>query len=232
MAAINPGFDLFTVVEGSTYFNLEPLFPGAGIIYSEGIPIDPENFGNFSTGIERQGSIPDGQSGVIPIEMFAENSISKEPVKLFPFGLGEGVGEFHTIINRGGIFPHLINTDGLVRPSTGVMTVHRNRTGGGRFELTLNINPLIVITKVGGSIKDITSPDIIKIIDGSGLLNPVGSIGGQWTADDLPKISAKRNPAFPIGDFFIATDRFTKEPITVQLTSGGLDAQRLVQIAF
>lgn len=232
MATINPGFDFFTVVEGSTYFNLEPLFPGSGIIYSEGLPIDPENFGNFSTGIERKGEIPDGESGVIPIEMFAENSVSIEPIKLAPFGLGDGVGEFHTIINRGGIFPNLPNTDGLVRPSTGVMSIHRNRTGGGRFELMLNINPLIVITKVGSSIKDLNGPDVIKVIDGSGLLNPVGSIGGQWTADPLPKFVEKRSATFASGNFFAATDRVSKEAITVQLTSGGLDAQRLVQIAF
>lgn len=85
------------------------------MIYSEGLPIDPERYGNFSTGIERKGEIPDGESGVIPIEMFAENSVSIHTVRLTPFGLGDGIGEFHTVINRGGVFSNLPNSDSFVK---------------------------------------------------------------------------------------------------------------------
>lgn len=230
MATIGSGYDLFSVVKGSTLIDLGQIFPGAEVIYSDGVPIDPEQYGNFSTGIKRYGELPHGESGVIPIEMFAEHSVSIKPVSLKPYGLGDGYADFHTIINLGGILPNLPNTDGLVRPSTGVMAIHRSATGGGRFELMLNINPLIVLTKVGGSVADLESDDIIKVIDGSGLLNPVGSIGGQWS-EAPPAARGLLQENLRAEGFFAATDRLSSEPSTVDLTSGGVRAQRQVQCA-
>lgn len=230
MATIGNGFDLFSVVKGSTRIDLEPLFPGIGTVYSEGIPIDPDRTGNFSTGLVRKGELPDRLSGVVPIEMFAEHSISIKPVPLAPFGLGDGFADLHTIINAGGVLPGLLNTDGLVQPSVGVMGIWRNFSGGGRFELLLNINPLIVLTRVGGSVRDVKGPDIIRTFDGTGLLNPVGSIGGQWTSEPHRDRSI-RDERFPTGGFHAALDRSNSEPVSVQLTSGGLGAERLVQCA-
>ena len=230
MPAIQPGYDLFSVVKGSTMINLEPLFPGAGIVYSNGVPIDHTQSGNFSTGLQRKGELNERESGVIPIAMFAEHSVSTKPVNLLPFGLGEGLADFHTIINLGGVLPNLPNTDGLVQPSEGVMGIWRTFSGGGRFELLLNINPLIVLTKVGSIVSSLESSDIIKIIDGSGLLNPVGSIGGQWS-DRPANARAISHGAFSQGNFFAAIDRASNNPVSVQLTSGGVDAQRLVQCA-
>lgn len=230
MAIINKGYDLFSVVKGSTYINLENIFPGAEIINSNGIPIDQKKFGNFSTGIERKSELPDNENGAIPIEMFAEHSISIKPINLEPFDLGKGDCDFHTIINRGGILRGLPNTDGLIRPSEGVMTVFRKR-GGGEFELSLNINPLIVLTKVGGKIEDLNGEDVIKTIDGSGLLNPVGSIGGQWSENISQNFNYVRNSDYRNGGFFCGINRVTSEPITIQLTSGKTDAHRLVQLA-
>ncbi len=229
MATIGAGYDLFSVVKDSTMINLEPLFPGVGIVYSNGVPIDAKQFGNFSTGLVRKGELSARESGVVPIEMFAEHSVSVKPVSLAHFGLGEGEADLHTIINAGGVLPGILNTDGLVRPSAGVMGIWRTFSGGGRFEIMLNINPLIVLTRVGGSVKDVKGPDIIKAIDGSGLLNPVGSIGGQWS--DAPPRRMVWNEVFGNGDFFAAIDRTSREPVSVELTSGGLDAHRLVQCA-
>jgi hypothetical protein len=228
MATINAGYDLFSVVKGSTLINLDSIFPGAGIIYSDGVPIDGERFGSFSTGLIRNAALEDGQSGAIPITWFAEHSVSVEPVDLAPFGLGEGQADFHTIINAGGVLPDLPNTDGLVRPSQGVMLIRRSRGGGGRFELAVNINPLIVLTKVGGSMSSLDGPDVIKVIDGSGLLNPVGSIGGQWAETEY-RAGTRAAEAFPSGGNFAAgLDRNLAEPVKIELTSGGVEAQRVV----
>ena len=138
MAIIGIGFDLFTVVKRSTSFQLDPLFPGVGTIHSDGVRIDPETHGNFTTGLKRKEELPDNESGAISIAWFAEHSISVNPVKLAPFGLGDGEADFHTIINLGGVLPRLPNTDGLVRPSDGVMMIKRSLPGGGRFDLALN----------------------------------------------------------------------------------------------
>ena len=227
MATLSAGYDLFSVVKGSTLFHLDPLFQGAGTLYSDGVPIDRETMGNFSTGLLRKGEIPDGESGVVPIEMFAEHSVSVSPVKLSPFGLGDGEADFHTIINLGGLLPNLPNTDGLVRPSQGVMAIRRSRPSGGRFEIMLNINPLIVLTRVGGSIADLEGPDVIQRIDGSGLLNPVTSIGGQWS--EAPTKLAVQHQQFSAGNFWAAFDRTSGDPGTVELKSGGLGAERLVE---
>lgn len=225
MAAIKAGYDLFNVIAGSTRINLDPLFPGAGVVYSDGVPIDPDRLGNFTTGLIRKGDLADGSSGVVPIAWFAEHSISTKPVKLAPFGLGDGEADYHSIINLGGVLPNLPNTDGLVRPSEGVMSIRRLRPSGGRFELLLDINPLIVLTKVGGDVSQLDGPDVIKYFDGSGLLNPVASIGGQWS--EVPHERAIRSDQFArTENFSAALDRTTSQPATVELTSGGLDANR------
>jgi hypothetical protein len=231
VAILRAGHDLFNVVKGSTVVNLDSLFPGAGNVYSDGVPIDPVNLGNFTTGLIRKADLPEGESGAVPIIWFAEHSVSTHPVNLAPFGLGEGNADYHTIINLGGVLPYLPNTDGLVRPSEGVMTIHRSRVGGGRFDLVLNINPLIVLTKVGGRPFPLNGPDVIKVIDGSGILNPVRSIGGQWS-EVSHKTRSIQNDFFQTGgSYFAALDRITAEPIAVELTSGGLFAERIIQAA-
>jgi hypothetical protein len=232
MAIIKAGYDLFSVVDGSTLINLDLVFPGAGVVHSDGVPIDPQNHGNFTTGLIRKADLADGESGAVPIAWFAEHSVSVKPVKLAPFGLGDGEADYHTIINLGGILPNLPNTDGLVRPSEGVMGIKRLSPGGGRFDLLVNINPLIVLTKVGGSASRLDGPDVIKVIDGSGLLNPVRSVGGQWS--EVPhSTNAITSTAFPAGAGFLAAlDRTRGEPATAELTSGGAtDAARALTIA-
>ncbi|MDB5692662.1 MAG: hypothetical protein JWO81_1725 [Alphaproteobacteria bacterium] len=230
MATIDAGYDLFSVVPGSTLINLDSIFPGAGIIRSNGVPIDPKRLGSFSTGLIRNAALENGQSGAIPITWFAEHSVSAKPVNLAPFGLGKGRADYHTIINAGGVLPNLPNTDGLVRPSEGVMVIRRSRGGGGRFEFAVNINPLIVLTKVGGRVSNLEDPDIIKVIDGSGLLNPVGSIGGQW-AEVRYRAGTRTAEAFPSGSNFAAgLDRNSAEPVKIGLTSGGVEAERDIVI--
>jgi hypothetical protein len=228
---VTRGFDLYTVKRGSTSIDLSAIFPGAGTVYSDGVPVNPEGgLAHTSTAIERTGALRDGSSGVVPIEMFLENSVSVKPVDRSLFGLGEGQADFHTIINRGGIVPGLPNTDGLVRPSVGSMAIRRTGKGGGTFELMLNVNPLIVLTVVGGSVSDLNGPDVLLVIDGTGLLNPVGSVGGQWAATS-PQITALRNASFPVGGFVAGADSTTGAPIEVGLTSGGVDARRVVTVS-
>ena len=123
------------------------------------------------------------------------------------------------------------NTDGLVRPSEGVIAIKRSSSGGGSFDLSVNINPLIVLTKVGGSVAKLDGPDMIKVIDGSGVLNPLGSVGGQW-AETPHKSRRIESLAFASGGtFFAGLDRASGEPVTVDLTSGGLRAQRKTECA-
>jgi hypothetical protein len=110
------------------------------------------------------------------------------------------------------------------------MGIWRTFSGGGRFELMLNINPLIVLTRVGGSVRDLGGPDVITTFDGSGLLNPVGAIGGQWSTIS-PRTRSFTDERFSPGGFYAATDRALHVPVSVQLTSGGLGATRLVQCA-
>jgi len=231
MATIGAGYDLLTVIPGTTAFYLDPIFPGLGVVRSDGVPIDPDGLGNFTTGFVRKGELPEGRSGVVPIEWFAEYSVSVSPVPLAPFGLGEGEADFHTVINLGGIIPTLPNTDGLVSPSVGVVSIRRQDSGGGRFDLSVNINPLIVLTKVGGSIATLDGPDVIHHFDASGLLNPVTCIGGQW-ADAAHPTRALQNTLLETNDNFVAClDRTSKEPVTVELVSGGLKAERAVSCA-
>ena len=144
-APIALGFDLFHVIEGSTSIDLSSVFPGAGIVFSNGV-----NFlglGNASTGLQRTQPLPPlsiGQTVNVAIEFVVEHSLSVNPVDRAPFGLGTGLADFHTIINRGGILPYLPNTDGLVSPSVGSMTITRTVANGGTFVLNLDINPLVV----------------------------------------------------------------------------------------
>lgn len=72
------------------------------------------------------------------------------------------MADYHTIINRGGLIANLPNTDGRVSPSLGSMGVRRNRgTDGGGFDLLVNINPLIVLTVVGGSVSNLVGGDVL-----------------------------------------------------------------------
>ena len=226
---ITRGFDLYTVKVGSTRIDLSSIYPDAGTVYSNGVPVEPGpgGLGSTSTAIERTGALRDGSSGVVPIEMFVENSVSVTPVDRSRFGLGEGQAEFHTIINRGGLFRCLPNTDGLVRPSVGCMAIERTEKSGGTFELLLNINPLIVLTVVGGSVLDLNGPDVLLVVDGTGLLNPVRSVGGRWFGIPM-QTNALRNAAFPAGGFIAAADSTTGAPIEVELTSGGVAARRVI----
>ena len=233
MAAILPGYDLYTVLTGSTSINLEEIFPGAGTVYTNGVPVDPESLGETSTAIERKGTLPDGQSGVIPIEMILEHSVSVDPVDPTPFGVtGVEKADYHTIINSGGRFAGLPNTDGRVQPSLGSMAITRrsNVDGGGTYETQLNVNPLIVITVVGGSVLDLDGPDILTVIDASGYLNPVGSLGGKWS-ESSTGARALSAAEFSAGEFFAATDAVSGEPITVDWTSRRSLGARAVQLS-
>lgn len=224
------GFNLFNVINGSTSINLDPVFPGAGTVLSDGVTFP--GLGNFTTGLERLEEIPFlslGQTVSVPIEWFAENSISINPVNRSVFGLGTGLADFHTIINRRGLFPQLPNTDGLVSSSVGSITITRITNNGGTFSLHLDINPLIVLTTVGGSVSDLTSPDVLLVLNGTGLLNPVGSLGGQWS--ETPPSNTIVNPEFPARGFYAAVDPITVAPSIVNLTSGGIEAARNVTIA-
>src|ERR1700733_14999572 len=103
---IQAGFELYSVIPGSTRIDLSSLFPGAGTVFSDGVPVlpGPDGLGNTTTAIERTGGVPvlpGGGTGTVPIELFAENSVSVTPVDRSLFGLGVGLADFHTIINRG-----------------------------------------------------------------------------------------------------------------------------------
>ena len=229
-AQIDPGFDLLNVIDGSTSIDLGAVFPGAGLVFSDGVPFP--GLGNFTTGAERTQGLPTfnvGDTGVVTMEWFAEHSKSVTPVDRSLFGLGPGLADFHTVINRGGQFPHLPNTDGMVTPSIGSMSISRTGVNGGTFELNLDINPLIVFTTVGGSVTDLNGPDVLLVLDGSGLLNPVGSLNGLWSSSPPPDPIA--NAAFPTGGFYASVDPNTLAPSPTDLTSGGIFAARQVASA-
>lgn len=228
MTDIKTGVDLFKVVDGTTSIDLRPLFSGSEIVRSDGVALDRIRFGDATTGLERLTSLPSGQSGVVQIEWILEHSISILPIDREPFGLGEGKADFHTLINRGGLVDHLPTTDGLVTQSLGSMGIHRgNGDTGGSFELLVNINPLIVISTVGGDIKDLEGPDVLQVIDGTGLLNPVSSINGQWSHRSF---SEKHRPetAKSTNSFFAASNPDTGYPSFANLVSGSAAAVRAV----
>lgn len=228
MAEIPAGYDLFAVVDGTTTIDLDPLYPGAGIVRSDGVILDRERFGNATTGLQRLTDLPDGQAGVVQIEWILEHSVSVEPVDLAPFGLGDGKADYHTVINNGGIVETLPNTDGRVLPSMGSMGIRRSRgVDGGRFDFLLNINPLIVLTVVGGDVSNLEGPDVIFVMDGTGLLNPVTSINGSWSAMQ-PENMNREAFALSATDFVAGVNPESQSISLTNLVSGTASAVRAI----
>lgn len=231
MTEILGGFDLFAVIDGTTSIDLRPLFPDSQIIRSDGVPLDRSRFGNATTGLKRLTTLPAGQSGVVQIEWVLEHSVSVRPIDRKAFGLGDGQADFHTIINREGLIGDLPNTDGRVSQSLGSMGIKRSRgSDGGSFDFLLNINPLIVITVVGGSVADLTGPDVLRVIDGTGLLNPVTSVNGVWSSRSRD-VNARPATALSAANFFAATTPDVGFPAIANLVSGSAAAVRAITAA-
>ncbi len=231
MSEIPSGYDLFAVVDGTTSIDLDPIFPGAGIVRSDGVALDHDRFGNATTGLQRLTDLPDGQSGVVMIEWVLEHSVSVKPVPLEPFGVGPGFGDYHTIINRGGIVASLPNTDGWISPSLGAMGIRRyGGTGGGSFELLVNINPLVVLTVVGGSVASLDGPDVLRVLDATGLLNPVTCVNGSWSSV-APQSVNRAGFALSARSFVAGADPTGKSTLLTSLVSGSASATRAIATA-
>ena len=220
------GFDLYTVRTGSTFIDLSVPFPGAGIVDWEGVDLEPGTIGNTHTVIARTTGLDPFtflDTGTVSIEMIGSHLRSITPVDTTPFGLGPGLADLHAVINPGGGFGDLPDTTGLVTSSVGTMDISHSHVNGGVFDIDMSVNPLLIVTTVGGSISDLDGVDVLLVVDGTGLLNPVSSIGGQWSYTPTPTRPLAED-LFPAGDFYPAVDPATGMPVPIDLISGNVFA--------
>jgi hypothetical protein len=195
---IDPGFDLFKTVPSFTQLNLDPFFPGAGVISLQGVPLGIPGLGNTDTIVQRLDGIapfdPPAGVGTIDIELVALSLTSVAPVDL-------GFGGLYDLAVLGG-------SNFLPQP-TGEMTVRHEHANGGTFDSVLPVAAQLTFNLIAG-----VGPAVIEAI-----FEDEFRASGDWCHQPLPgTVAATNPPGFPAGGFYPGVSCIPGEPMRKTLT--------------
>ncbi len=182
-SVILPGFDLFSTPEGGAFidFSSTPL-SFLGLVDLVGNPIGP---GNTDTIVQRDGSIPDGQTGTIDVEIVALSLVSVSPVSL-PVGSGSS------------FFDVFVELD-PINDSDGWLTITSHANGGGTFDSFFDVFVEISFQDQQGN--PWTSPQGQSIFPHH---DQISSTNSAWCHEPAP--SYPNNPNYPAGGFYPGVD--------------------------
>lgn len=184
-SVINPGFDLLSTPIGGAFIDIpDPIVPGGVRVDLRGAPIGP---GDTDTIVERLAGLPDGQIGIIDVELVALSLVSVDPVDI-----------------GGTLFDVFVALNPQI-PSLGQIDITSHGPNGGTFDSFFDVFVEVTFSEVGNPGN--SPPPVFQ-------QDQLLSIGSLWS--HTPPPGYPEDQRFPSGGFYPGVDPDTGDVVGVQ----------------